>query len=192
MTTRKRPNTPWYLLGFHYWGACRDTTPISIRSSPLPASPAGRAMVEQRCIPHASQICGARLQRSHAMNRYTSPVVSSVGQKTRSVDNRPDRRQLLKLAAAAPIMPVIAGCSTLTRGNPPPASVADQVTVLGIANGRFWPDTQVEAMAREGIEAAQREYAALGATGAAAGLFPGNIGRRRERRLRCGSVVRLA
>ena len=99
------------------------------------------------------------------MNRYTSPVVSSVGQKTRSVDNRPDRRQLLKLAAAAPIMPVIAGCSTVTRGNPPPASVADRVTVLGIANGRFWPDTQVEAMAREGIEAAQREYAVLGAKG---------------------------
>ena len=153
MTTRKHPNTPWYLLSFHYWGACRDTTPISIRSSPLPASPAGRAMVEQRCTPHASQICGARLQRSHAMNRYTSPVVSSVDQKNsfrgqpagpeaaskarRSRTNYAGHRRMLYADA----------------GRPGPCSVADQVTVLGIPNGRFWPDTQVEAMAREAIEA---------------------------------------
>ena len=62
-------------------------------------------------------------------------------------------------------MPVIAGCSTLTRGDPPPAAVADQVTVLGIPNGRFWPDRQVEAMAREAIAAQERERAALGVTG---------------------------
>src|SRR5690349_6814951 len=112
--------------------------------SPLSASPPGCAMVEQRCIPHATQVCEALLQRSHAMNRHTLPAAGPIGQKTRSVVDRPHRRQLLRLAAAVPLMPVVAGCSSLTRGDPPPAAVADQVTVLGIPNGRFWADRQVE------------------------------------------------
>src|SRR4051794_26615548 len=99
------------------------------------------------------------------MNRHTSPSAGPVGQKTRSVVDRPDRRQLLRLAAAAPLMPAIAGCSQLTRGDPPPAALANQVTVLGIPNGRFWPDTQVEAMAREAVAAQERERAALGVAG---------------------------
>ena len=99
------------------------------------------------------------------MNRHTSPVIGSFDQKTGSLLSRLDRRQLLKFAATVPVMPIIAGCSTLTRGDPAPASVADQVTVLGIPNGRFWSDTQVEAMAREAIEAQERERAALGVTG---------------------------
>ena len=43
------------------------------------------------------------------MNRHTSPSAGPVGQKTRSVVDRPDRRRLLRLAAAAPLMPLIAG-----------------------------------------------------------------------------------
>ncbi|MGE0259663.1 MAG: patatin-like phospholipase family protein [Alphaproteobacteria bacterium] len=62
-------------------------------------------------------------------------------------------------------MPLVAGCSSLTRLPPAPAGVADQVTVLGIPNGRFWPDTQARAMAAEAIAARERERATLAATG---------------------------
>jgi hypothetical protein len=131
-------------------------------------------------------------RRRRDMNHHTASIRGQVSQKTHSVVNRPDRRQLLKFAASASVMPVIAGCSSLTRGDPPPASVANQVTVLGIPNGRFWPDTQVEAMAREAIEAVRRERAAVGTTGPLPpAYFLAGIRRRRQRRLRCGSVVRL-
>jgi len=38
--------------------------------------------------------------------------------------------------------------------------LADQVTVLGIRNARFWPDTQGQALVAEAIEALRRERAA--------------------------------
>ena len=59
-----------------------------------------------------------------------------------------------------------------------PPAVADQVTVLGIQNGRFWPDTQGEALLREGVQALERERAAARITGsssAAANLSPANF-----------------
>jgi hypothetical protein len=40
--------------------------------------------------------------------------------------------------------------------------LADQVTVLGIPNARFWPDTQGDAMVREAEQALQRELDAAG------------------------------
>jgi hypothetical protein len=89
----------------------------------------------------------------------------SISRKTRVAVGGPDRRQLLRIAAAAPVMPLVAACTTLTRGAPAPAALTDQITVLGIPNGRFWPDTQVEAMAREAIAAQEREHAALGRPG---------------------------
>jgi predicted acylesterase/phospholipase RssA len=45
-----------------------------------------------------------------------------------------------------------------------PADLADQVTVLGISNGRFWADTQVAALIREVEQALERERAAVGKT----------------------------
>lgn len=98
------------------------------------------------------------------MNRRTC-VTGSSSQKTRVAVSGPGRRQLLKLAASAPLMPLVAACTTLTRGAPAPAALTDQITVLGIPNGRFWPDTQVVAMAREAIAAHERERAYLGTTG---------------------------
>ena len=59
-----------------------------------------------------------------------------------------------------------------------PPAVADQVTVLGIQNARFWPDTQGEALLREGVQALERERAAARITGsssAAANLSPANF-----------------
>ena len=103
--------------------------------------------------------------RARATNLHITPVSDFFSQKAGPTPNRPDRRQLLKLAAAAPLMPLVAACSIVTRGAPPPASLADQVTVLGIPNGRFWPETQVDAMARETIELVEREHATLGRRG---------------------------
>ncbi len=56
----------------------------------------------------------------------------------------------------------IGGCAGPDRGTPAPVTLSDQITVLGIPNGRFWPDTQGAAMAREAIEALKRERAAVG------------------------------
>jgi len=61
-----------------------------------------------------------------------------------------------------------------------PPAVADQVTVLGIPNGRFWPDTQGEALLREGVQALERERAAARITGSSSGgstvnLSPANF-----------------
>ena len=55
-------------------------------------------------------------------------------------------------------MPVIAGCSTLSG---PSASCFLGRSGNGTRHSEraLWPDTQAEAMAREAIEAAQREYA---------------------------------
>jgi hypothetical protein len=45
-----------------------------------------------------------------------------------------------------------------------PAALADQLTVLGISNARFWADTQGAALAREAEQALERERAAIGNT----------------------------
>jgi len=91
---------------------------------------------------------------------------------------RLDRRGLIGLAVSG--LSLASGCSTLERGAPMPPAVADQVTVLGIQNGRFWPDTQGEALLREGVQALERERAAARITGSSSGgstvnLSPANF-----------------
>lgn len=54
----------------------------------------------------------------------------------------------------------LASCSGLERGPALPAGSSDRVTVLGIPNARFWADTQGADLAREAIEARNRELAA--------------------------------
>jgi hypothetical protein len=76
------------------------------------------------------------------------------------------RRSLLKFAATAPFVPLLAACGSEPRGAPAPAALADQVTVLGLPNGRFWPDTQGAALANEGLDAFARERAAARSTAA--------------------------
>ena len=54
-----------------------------------------------------------------------------------------------------------------------PRALADNVTVLGIPNARFWPDTQGEALVREAVRALERERAAADtANGTDRGLPP--------------------
>ena len=71
----------------------------------------------------------------------------------------------MNLVTCASTLSLGAGCSTLDRVAPMPPGVADQVTVLGIQNARFWPDTHGDELVREGIEALDRERAAAGLTG---------------------------
>jgi len=59
------------------------------------------------------------------------------------------------------LMPV-AGCAGLNRDPPAPRELSDQVTVLGIPNARFYPDTQGAALLREALDALARERRAAG------------------------------
>ena len=90
---------------------------------------------------------------------------------------RLDRRGLMGLAVSG--LSLATGCSTLDRGAPMPPDVADQVTVLGIQNARFWPDTHGEALVREGVQALDRERAAARAgsssEGSSVNLAPANF-----------------
>jgi hypothetical protein len=88
---------------------------------------------------------------------------------------RLDRRGLIGLALAIPGLSLAAGCSTLERGAPMPPAVANQVTVLGLQNARFWPDTQGEALVREGVQALERERAAARVTGSSSEGSSGNL-----------------
>jgi hypothetical protein len=51
----------------------------------------------------------------------------------------------------------VVSCSGLERGPAVPLVLTDRVTVLGIPNGRFWPDTQGADLIREAKDARQRE-----------------------------------
>ena len=58
------------------------------------------------------------------------------------------------------------------REEPAPAALADQVTVLGIPNGRFWADSQGGALVVEAEQALEREQAVLLKDGRWEGRFP--------------------
>ena len=81
------------------------------------------------------------------------------------------RRSLMRLAAGLPLAALVPGCSSSERSPPVPPALANNVTVLGIPNGRFWGDTQGAALAAEGQAAFERERAAIGEN-ARAGLPP--------------------
>jgi hypothetical protein len=66
------------------------------------------------------------------------------------------RRLAHALGVLALVWPLTT-CSTLNRGPAVPSPLSDHVTVLGIPNGRFWPDTQSADMIREATEALKRE-----------------------------------
>ena len=66
-------------------------------------------------------------------------------------------------SASAPAVS-LAACASLDRGEPVPETLANQVTVLNIANARFWPRLQGAALAQEAVEALKRERAAAGDT----------------------------
>jgi predicted acylesterase/phospholipase RssA len=72
---------------------------------------------------------------------------------------------------------LLVGCSATERSPPEPANLTDQSTVLGIANARFYPDTQAAAMAQEALRAVERERAAVrpGAARSEGRLSPANL-----------------
>jgi patatin-like phospholipase len=67
------------------------------------------------------------------------------------------RRSFIRLAGSAALFTVPVACSSTEREPPVPATLADQVTVLNIPNGRFWADTQGSAMTAEAQAALARE-----------------------------------
>jgi predicted patatin/cPLA2 family phospholipase len=71
---------------------------------------------------------------------------------------------------------LLAGCSGPGREPPAPRELSEQITVLGIPNARFWPDTQGAALLREAQASLQLERLAAGLPpGSAAGLPPANF-----------------
>src|SRR4051812_3740117 len=101
------------------------------------------------------------------MKRLWSRFAEAAGKDARAAPRSVDRRPNFKTPNAGAVLPAIAGCSTLERGAAVPGPLADHVTVLGIPNARFWPDTQGTAMAQEAIaaQARERQYAATGTAG---------------------------
>src|SRR3954466_2598490 len=98
-----------------------------------------------------------------SVSSRNSPLGDRIGSRESPVSSyatQPNRRGFIRLAASVPAVSLLGGCAGLDRGPPPPPTLADQVTVLGIRNARFWPDTQGQALVAEAIEALRRERAA--------------------------------
>jgi Patatin-like phospholipase len=70
--------------------------------------------------------------------------------------------RFVQTLGAIAVIWTLTACSGLDRGTPVPPALSDQVTVLGIPNARFWPDTQGADLVREAIDAVQRERASSG------------------------------
>ena len=106
------------------------------------------------------------------IRRALQNIATDRRDNTESKAVRFDRRWLGRLIACAPAVSLVSGCSGLRRDAPAPAALADQVTVLGIPNARYWADTQGAAMVREADEALKRERAASGQSGRSDGRLP--------------------
>ncbi len=72
------------------------------------------------------------------------------------------RSRLHQIALALTVALVIGGCAAGERQPAVPVAQTEQATVLGIANARFWPDTQGPALVQEAMQALERERAAGG------------------------------
>ena len=96
------------------------------------------------------------------MDIRAEPVIHLDRGDPLSCSARVSRRRLMQFAIASPAVSLLGACSGLERAAPAPPTLADQVTVLGIQNARFWAD-QGEALAAEGLAALERERAATGA-----------------------------
>jgi hypothetical protein len=68
---------------------------------------------------------------------------------------------ITRLLASLLLLGTLAACGGLTRGPAVPRELSEQITVLGLPNARFWPDTQGAALVREAQDAMQRERALL-------------------------------
>jgi hypothetical protein len=75
-------------------------------------------------------------------------------------------------AAILLLILLVVGCAGPARIPAESAKLADQATVLGIPNARFYPDTQVDAMVQEALRALERERAARAAAGESGTRLP--------------------
>lgn len=71
------------------------------------------------------------------------------------------RCAIARLLASLLLLAPLTACNGLPRGPAPPRELSEQITVLGLPNARFWPDTQGAALVREAQDALQRERASL-------------------------------
>lgn len=86
------------------------------------------------------------------------------------------RRSWYVGAACSLLLALFAGCAALERQPAVPSKLTEQVTVLGIPNERFWPDTQGPALVQEANEAFIRERAAqVAAEGTNSPVLPANF-----------------
>src|SRR5215472_1700330 len=123
-----------------------------------------------RRLPRWLENSSLRLTRSELAMKFRATVpYSPRGPDLANDSFELHRRRFFRLAAAAPAASILTRCSALERDAPMPAALADQVTVLGIQNARFWPDTQGEALVREGVQASERERTTAGMTGSSNG-----------------------
>jgi hypothetical protein len=82
------------------------------------------------------------------------------------------RRTIMGFLASLVLILLVVGCAAPTRLPPAAANLTDQTTVLGIANARFYPDTQVGALAQEALRGLDRERVANPQTVGPGGRLP--------------------
>jgi hypothetical protein len=97
------------------------------------------------------------------MDDHREQPANGADQRGAEADVEPDLGLFTRLAARI-LWP--------KREEPAPAALADQVTVLGIPNGRFWADSQGGALVVEAEQALEREQAGLLKDGRWEGRFP--------------------
>jgi predicted acylesterase/phospholipase RssA len=76
------------------------------------------------------------------------------------------------------LLPLLAGCATIFRHDPPPAAATPGLPVLGIDNARFWPDGPADALLREAAQVIARQGAVPASPGGRdtpADLSPANF-----------------
>ncbi|MBX9698506.1 MAG: patatin-like phospholipase family protein [Acetobacteraceae bacterium] len=71
------------------------------------------------------------------------------------------RRATQRLPLLGVLCLLAGGCAGILRLEAPPAEVTPELSVLGIANARFWPDGAPDALLREAAQAAGRAAATL-------------------------------
>ncbi|MGE0154849.1 MAG: patatin-like phospholipase family protein [Reyranellaceae bacterium] len=80
-----------------------------------------------------------------------------------SAAGRPvSRRRIFRLAAGGGLTATLPACALPERSPPVPAAIAYRATVLGIANERFYPVAQSQALDAEFIAAMERQQRHLG------------------------------
>jgi predicted patatin/cPLA2 family phospholipase len=82
--------------------------------------------------------------------------------KSTATHGTPSRRNLLRVAAGGALAASLPACASLDRGPAVPRGRAQEASVLGVPNERFFPVTGTGPLQQEFIEAILRQTTALG------------------------------